>query len=43
MILTFFVQSSPVEPDNFCLNLNRALLPGKLSRTPASLKGGSST
>ena len=26
----------------FCLNLNEALLPGKLSRTPASVKPGSS-
>ena len=42
IILKFFVLSSLVEPVIFCLNLNEALLPGKLSRVPASVKAGSS-
>ena len=42
IILTFFVLLSAVEPANFYLHLNKALLPGKLSRAPASIKDGSS-
>ena len=42
IILTAYVPSSPVEPVIFCLNLNEALLPGKLVRAPASFKAGSS-
>ena len=38
IILTFFVQSSPVEPVIFRLNLNEGLLPGKLSGAPVSVK-----
>ena len=36
----FFVRSSFVKPVVFCLNLNKALLTGKLSRVPALLKAG---
>ena len=36
------VPSFPTEPVIFCLNLNKALLPRKLSGTPASVKAGSS-
>ena len=36
------ISTSPVKPINFCLNLNEPLLPRKLSRTPASVKAGSS-
>ena len=36
----FFVRSSYVKPVVFCLNLNKALLTGKLSRVPALLKAG---
>ena len=39
IILTSFVPLFPVL--FFCLNLNEALLPGKLSRAPASVKAGS--
>ena len=42
IISTFFVPSSPVEPVIFCLNLNEALLPGKLTAAPVSFKAGSS-
>ena len=36
----FFVRSSFVKPVVFCLNLNKALLTGKLSRVAALLKVG---
>ena len=42
IISTFLVTSSPVEPVIFCLNLNKALLLGKLARVPSSFKAGSS-
>ena len=42
VIWTAFVLSFPVEPVIFYLNLNEALLPGKLSRASASGKAGSS-
>ena len=42
IILTAFVPSFPVEPVIFCLYWNEELLPGKISRTPASVKTGSS-
>ena len=42
IISTFFVPSSPIEPVIFCLNLNEALLPGKLTAAPVSFKAGSS-
>ena len=40
IISTFFVPSSPIEPVIFCLNLNEALLPGKLARAPRTFKAG---
>ena len=42
IISTFFVPQSNVDPVIFCLNLNEALLPEKLSREPAVFKAGSS-
>ena len=42
IIPTFFVPSFPVEQVIFCLNLNKALFPGKLATAPASIKAGSS-
>ena len=42
VVLTAFLASFPVELVIFCLYLNGALLPGKLSRTSASVKSGSS-
>ena len=42
IISTFFVPSSPIEPVIFYLNLNEALLPGKLTVAPVSFKAGSS-
>ena len=36
----FFVRSSFVKPVVFCLNLNKALLTGKLSRVTTLLKTG---
>ena len=38
VILTVFIPSYPVEPVIFCLNLDKTLLPGKLSVAPASVK-----
>ena len=29
IVSTYFASSSPVEPAIFCLNVNKALLPGK--------------
>ena len=40
--LTAFVPLYPVEAVIFCLNLNEALLLGKLSKGPAPIKAGSS-
>ena len=41
IIWTAFVPSFPVECVIFCLNLNEALLPGKLTRVLSSFKVGS--
>ena len=38
IICTTFVPSSPVEPIIFYLNVNEALLPGKLAIAPSSAK-----
>ena len=42
IIWTVFGPSFPVEPIIFCLNLNEALLQGKLATLPASVIAGSS-
>ena len=42
IIWTAFVPLSPIEPAIFCLNLNEALLLGKLAKVPALVKTGSS-
>ena len=40
IILILFVLSAPPLPVTFCLNLNKVLLPGKLSESPTSVKAG---
>ena len=42
IVLAAFVPLFPILPVIFCLNLNKALLPGKLFIAPASVKAGSS-